>query len=158
MSDKSPITLIGKAQLEEELKNLLGVERPSVIKAIEEARAHGDLSENAEYDAAKEKQALVEARINNVQGKLAAAEVVDVSSLESDKIIFGAHVELLDMDTDKKVNYQIVGEDEADVKLGKISIFSPLARSIIGKKKGDFVEFATPAKEREFEILKFEFK
>jgi len=152
------MTVGGKARLEAELKNLLQVERPAVIRAIEEARGHGDLSENADYDAAKERQAFVEARIAEIQGKLANAEVVDTATLKSDKVIFGAHVELLDCETDDKFTYQIVGEDESDVKSGKISVFSPLARSLIGKVVKDIVELKSPKGEKEFEILKIFYK
>ncbi|MBX7230826.1 MAG: transcription elongation factor GreA [Bdellovibrionales bacterium] len=158
MTDRQPMTLAGKAKLENELKNLLHSERPSVIRAIEEARGHGDISENADYDAAKERQAFVEARIAEVQGKLANAEVVDTSLLKSNTIIFGAFVMLEDCETNEKLEYQIVGEDEASVKEGRISIFSPLARSLIGKKKGDYVEMKTPKGERELEVLNFYFK
>lgn len=158
MSDRQPMTLQGKVKLEAELKRLLQEERPQVIKAIEDARSNGDLSENADYDAAKERQAFVEARISEIQGKLANAEVVDTSTLSSDRIIFGATVKLCDLETDEEVTYQIVGEDEADVKSGKISVFSPLARSMIGKKVGDAIEFRSPKGEREFEVLSFSFK
>ena len=152
------MTLQGKEKLEAELKRLLSVERPDVIKAIEEARGHGDLSENADYDAAKERQAFVESRIADIQTKLANAEVIDIASIKSNTITFGATVQLLDLDSEEKVSYQIVGEEEADVKNGRISIFSPLARSIIGKKKGDVVEFKSPKGEKEFEVLNFSFK
>lgn len=135
MTTKQPMTVLGKAKLEEELRNLKQVERPAVIKAIEVARGHGDLSENADYDAAKERQAFIESRIAEIQGKIADSQVIDPSSLSSETIIFGAHVELLDLESEEKVTYQIVGEDEANVKMGKISVFSPLARSIIGKKR-----------------------
>jgi transcription elongation factor GreA len=155
---KQPMTIPGKARLEEELKQLVQVERPNVIKAIEEARSNGDLSENADYDAAKERQGFIEARIADIQNKIANSEVIDVTALNSDKIIFGAHVVLEDLEVNEEVSYQIVGEDEADVKNGKISVFSPLARSIIGKKKGDIVEFKTPKSEKEFEVKKFFFK
>lgn len=158
MSDRQPMTLAGKAKLEAELKNLVHVERPNVIKAIEEARGHGDISENADYDAAKDRQAMIEGRIAEIQGKLANAEVVDTAQLESSKIIFGATVELQDLENDEKVAYQIVGEDESDVKHGKISVFSPIARSLIGKKKGDIIEFKSPKGEKEFEVLNFFFK
>lgn len=158
MSDRQPMTVQGKAKLEQELKNLITVERPAIIKAIEEARGHGDISENADYDAAKDRQGLIEGRIAEVQGKLANAEVVDISTLQSSTIIFGATVDLQDLDSDEEVTYQIVGEDEADVKAGKVSIFSPLARSLIGKKKGDIIEFKTPKGEKEFEVLNFSFK
>lgn len=158
MSDRQPMTLAGKAKLESELKNLIHNDRPNVIKAIEEARGHGDISENADYDAAKDRQALIEGRIAEIQGKLANAEVVDTASLKSPNIIFGATVELQDLETDDKVKYQIVGEDESDVKQGKVSVFSPIARSLIGKKKGDVIEFRSPKGEKEFEILNFYFK
>ena len=158
MSDKVPMTVIGKEKLESELKDLMQNQRPAVIKAIEEAREHGDLSENADYDAAKEKQAFVEARISDIQGKLANAEVIDTKVINSEKVTFGAHVVLLDLDSDEQSEYQIVGEDEADVKEGKISVYSPLARSIIGRSKGDEIEFKSPKGEKEYEIVKFYFK
>ncbi len=157
-TDKLPITVQGKAKLEEELKRLIHVERPNVIKAIEEARAHGDISENAEYEAAKERQAMIEGRIGEIQGMLAGAEVIDPSQIKSDKIVFGATVELLDLETDEEVTYQIVGVDEADVKEGKISILSPLARSLIGKTKGDVVQVKSPKGEKEYEVLNFYFR
>ena len=157
-SDRQPMTVAGKAKLEAELKHLLHVERPSTIKAIEEARGHGDISENADYDAAKERQGFLEARIAEIQGKIANAEVVDPTQLKSNTIIFGAHVELQDCETDEKVTYQIVGEDESDVKQGKISVFSPMARSLIGKGKGDIIELRSPKGEREFEVLSFFFR
>ncbi len=157
-SDTQPMTIGGKAKLEAELKQLLQVERPSVIKAIEEARSNGDLSENADYDAAKERQGFIEARIGEIQSKIANAQTVDTSKLQSDKIIFGAHVELLDLDTDEEKTYQIVGEDEANASSGLISIFSPLARQMIGKKAGDVIELNTPRGEKEFEVIKFYFK
>src|SRR6476659_1381100 len=125
MQNALPITLRGKQKLETELKTLLQVERPSVIKAIEHARSQGDLSENAEYDAAKERQGWIEARIAEIQHQLAGAEIVDTKTLKGDKAVFGASVILEDVETDKKVTYQIVGVDEADVKEGKISILSP---------------------------------
>src|ERR1700751_2941445 len=115
-SDRQPMTIAGRAKLESELKHLITVERPDVIRAIEEARGHGDISENADYDAAKERQAFLESRISEIQAKLANAEVVDTSSLKSARIIFGAHVELQDLESEEKVKYQIVGEDESDVK------------------------------------------
>ena len=157
-TDKLPITIHGKEMLEKELKRLLHEERPRIIKAIEEARAHGDISENAEYDAAKERQALVEGRIAEIQGKIAGAEVVDTSQLKSDRIVFGAHVDIKDVETDEKVSYQIVGVDEADVKQGKISILSPLARSLIGKKVGDNVQVKGAKAEKEYEVIRFQFK
>ena len=138
-SDRQPMTLAGKAKLETELKNLIQVERPAIIRAIEEARGHGDISENADYEVAKERQAFVEARIAEIQGRIVNAEVVDTAALKSNTIIFGAVVELQDCETEDKMSYQIVGEDESDVKNGKISIFAPLARSLIGKKTGDII-------------------
>jgi len=158
MSDRQPMTIAGKAKLEMELKQLIHEDRPAVIKAIEEARGHGDISENADYDAAKDRQAMIEGRIAEIQGKLANAEVVDIATLQSSKIIFGATVELQDLENDEKVKYQIVGEDESDVKMGKVSVYSPIARSLIGKKKGDVIEFRSPKGEKEFEVLNFFFK
>ena len=157
-NDRQPMTTAGKAKLESELKHLLQVERPDTIRAIEEARGHGDISENADYDAAKERQAFVEARIAEIQTKLANAEVVDTTTLKSSTIVFGAHVDLEDCESSEKLSYQIVGEDESDVKNGKISVFSPMARSLIGKKVGDIIELRSPKGEREFEVLKFFFK
>ena len=158
MTERQPMTVIGKSQLETELKHLLQVERPQVIKAIEEARSNGDLSENADYDAAKERQGFIEARIAEIQGKLVGAEVIDTSQLKSDRIIFGAVVEVCDLDTDETSKYQIVGEDEANVREGKISVFSPLARSLIGKRAGDIIEVRSPKGEREIEIISFSFR
>ncbi len=157
-NSKIPITRRGKDMLEAELKKLLSVDRPAVIKAIEEARDHGDLSENAEYDAAKEQQALLEGRINDIQGKLAGADVIETGSLSGDRVIFGAHVEILDLESDETSKYQIVGIDEADVKSGYISVLSPLSRALIGKKEGDVVVVNSPSGEREYEIIKVEFK
>ena len=158
MPDNLPLTIRGKKLLEEELRRLLHEERPSVIRAIEEARAQGDISENAEYDAAKERQALVEGRIQEVQAKLAGVEVVDPSKIVSDRIVFGASVTVLDRDSEEEATYQIVGVDEADVKQGYISILSPLARSLIGKKKGDEVLVKSPKGDKEYEIINFSFK
>jgi transcription elongation factor GreA len=157
-ADRLPITIHGKAKLEEELRRLTYTERPNIIKAIEEARSHGDISENAEYEAAKERQGLIEGRIGEINGQLAGAEVVDVSLIKSDKIVFGASVELKDLDSDELVSYQIVGVDESDVKQGKISILSPLARSLIGKSTGDTVQVKSPKGEKEFEVRKFHYK
>lgn len=157
-SEKMPMTILGKAMLEQELKKLMHEERPSVIKAIEEARSHGDISENAEYDAAKERQALIEGRIADIQTKIALAEVVDIKSIKSDKIVFGATVHIKDVDTDEESKYQIVGVDEANVKLGKISILSPLARALIGKKKGDSAIVQSPKGDKEYEIQSFKFE
>ncbi len=156
--DVLPITLRGKHKLEAELRNLMQVERPAVIKAIESAREQGDLSENAEYDAAKERQAWIEGRINDIQGQLAGAEVIDTSGLAADRVVFGATVLLNDNENDAEVTYQIVGVDEADVKEGKISIISPLARALIGKKVGDLVEVRTPNTDREYEVVKIDFQ
>jgi transcription elongation factor GreA len=154
MKDVLPITQFGKALLEEELKRLLQEERPSVIRAIEAARENGDISENADYDAAKERQAWIEARIGEIQGQLAGAEVVDTSKLTGDKVVFGASVVLADLAEDKDVTYQIVGTAESDVTKGKVSIISPLARALVGKKAGDTVEVKAPHSDKEYEIKK----
>ena len=151
------MTIEGKKFLEEELKRLVHKERPQVIQAIEEARAHGDLSENADYDAAKERQAYVEAKISEINGKLAAAQVVDVSTIKSDKITFGAHVVLYNSDEEKNVKYQIVGEDESDAKKGRLSVASPLGKQLIGRKKGDLFELKTPKGEKEYKVVDFYF-
>lgn len=156
--DRLPITKRGKELLEAELKQLLYTERPSVIKAIEEARSHGDISENAEYDAAKERQALVEGRILDIQGKIAGVEVVDPATIKSENIVFGATMTLLDTETEEQVTYQIVGVDEADVKSGLVSILSPIARAAIGKKKGDTILVRSPKGEKEYEVVHFEYK
>ncbi len=159
MSDQVlPLTVRGKKLLEDELRRLMHEERPSVIKAIEEARAQGDISENAEYEAAKERQAMVEGRILEVQSKLAGAEVIDPSKITNEKIVFGATVTLLDRDTEEEVTYQIVGVDEADAKNGLISIMSPLARSVIGKKDGDEVLVKSPKGDKEYEVVSFLYK
>jgi transcription elongation factor GreA len=155
--DLLPITLKGKIALETELKKLIFEERPNVIKAIEEARAHGDISENAEYDAAKERQGMIEGRIGEIQYKISGAEVVDTSLIKSDKIVFGATVEIHDVEDDKKITYQIVGVDEADVKNGKISVLSPIARAMIGKKVGDGFTVQSPKGDKDFEVLSFKF-
>ncbi|MBC7753482.1 MAG: transcription elongation factor GreA [Moraxellaceae bacterium] len=155
--DLLPITLKGKVALETELKKLIFEERPAIIKAIEEARAHGDISENAEYDAAKERQGMIEGRIGEIQYKISGAEVVDTSLIKSDKIVFGATVEIHDVEEDKKIIYQIVGVDEADVKNGKISVLSPIARSMIGKKVSDAFTVQSPKGDKDFEVLSFKF-
>ncbi len=155
--DKLPMTAYGKSLLDAELKRLLHEERPSVIKAIEEARAQGDISENAEYDAAKERQGMIEGRIAELQTKIATAEIINPAEIKSDRIVFGATVSLLDLETDDKVTYQIVGIDEADVKQGKVSIMSPIARALIGKKAGDVVLVHSPKGEREYEVISFKF-
>lgn len=155
--DVLPITLKGKLALEAELKKLIFEERPAVIKAIEEARAHGDISENAEYDAAKERQGMIEGRIGEIQYKISGGEVIDPSTIKSDRIVFGATVEILDIDEDQKVTYQIVGVDEANVKEGRISILSPLARALIGKKTADVVTVQSPKGDKDYEIISFKF-
>ncbi|GAB3627131.1 transcription elongation factor GreA [Pandoraea terrae] len=149
-----PLTKRGAEQLREELHRLKTVERPSVITAIAEARAQGDLSENAEYDAAKEKQGFIEGRIQDLESKLSAAQIIDPSSLEADgRVVFAATVELEDLENGGKVNYQIVGDDEADLDLGKVSVSSPIARALIGKYAGDVAEVQAPGGIREYEII-----
>lgn len=155
--DKIPMTVGGYRALEDEIQHLKMVERPTVIKMIEEARAHGDLSENAEYHAAKERQAFIEGRVMDLEDKLSRAEVIDVTKLSGKTVKFGATVTLADEDTDTKVKYQIVGDLEADAKRGRISISSPIARALIGKSAGDTVEVAAPGGARSYEILKVQF-
>lgn len=151
---KFPITLRGAEMLREELKRLKTVDRPAVVAAIAEARSHGDLSENAEYDAAKERQGFIEGRIAEVEGKLGNAQIIDPKSLDADgRVVFGATVDLEDTDEGETVTYQIVGDDEADIKQNKISLNSPVARALIGKFAGDVVEVQTPGGRREYEIL-----
>lgn len=151
---KVPITLRGAELLKAELHRLKTVERPAVVAAIAEARSHGDLSENAEYDAAKERQGFIEGRIAEVEGKLGNAQIIDPKSLDADgRVVFGATVELEDTDEGTTVTYQIVGDDEADIKQNKISLNSPVARALIGKFGGDVVEVQTPGGRREYEIL-----
>lgn len=152
MMEKVPMTADGYNAMIDEVKHLKSVERPRIIRAIEEARAHGDLSENAEYHAAKEAQGWNEARVAELEDKISRAEVIDVSKLSGDTVKFGAKVTLIDEDTEAKVMYQIVGDTEADVKKGRISISSPIARAIIGKRKGDSVEVATPGGGKSYEI------
>lgn len=156
--DKLPMTIRGKALLDAELKKLLLEERPSVILAIEEARAQGDISENAEYEAAKERQAMIEGRIAEIQGKLAGADVIDTSQIKADRIVFGAVVKIVDTESEEEFQYQIVGVDESDVKNGMISILSPLARALIGKKESDTVTVQSPKGDKEFEIISFQYK
>ncbi len=151
--EKVPMTAAGHEALIEEIKHLKTVERPRIIRAIQEARAHGDLSENAEYHAAKEQQGYTEARVAELEDKLSRAEVIDVSKLSGDSVKFGATVTLVDEDTDEESVYQIVGELEADVKAGRISITSPIARALIGKSVGDSVEVNTPGGGKSYEIL-----
>src|SRR5881275_786397 len=156
--DKIPMSGAGYTTLENELKHRQQVERPRIIQQITDARTHGDLSENAEYHAAKEQQSLNEGRIAELEDRLARAEVIDVSKLSGDTITFGATVTLVDEDTDKKAVWQIVGEPEADAKKGKISITSPLARALVGKKKGAQVEVVTPGGAKAYEITKVEWR
>ena len=156
--EKIPMTAAGYAVLETELKHRQQVERPRIIQQITDARTHGDLSENAEYHAAKESQSLNEGRIAELEDKLARAEVIDVSKLSGDTIKFGATVTLIDEDTDEKVKYKIVGDFEASVREGKISISSPIARALIGKAKNDTAEVTTPKGARSYKILKIEWK
>jgi transcription elongation factor GreA len=154
MSVKYPITLRGAEMLRVELQRLKSVDRPAVIAAIAEARSHGDLSENAEYDAAKERQGFLEGRIKDIEGKLGNAQIIDPASLDADgRVVFGSTVELEDMDSGDTVTYQIVGDDEADIKVAKISLNSPVARALIGKFAGDIAEVQTPGGKREYEIL-----
>ena len=156
--EKIPMTSAGYKALEEEIKFLKSVERPRIIKAIAEARAHGDLSENAEYHAAKEQQGLNESRVAELEDKISRADVIDVSKLSGDSVKFGATVTLVDEDTEEEVVYQIVGEVEADVKQGRVSVTSPIARALIGKTEGDSVEVNTPGGGKSYEILNVEFK
>jgi transcription elongation factor GreA len=149
-----PLTARGAAKLQEELKRLKSIERPRVIQAIAEARAHGDLRENAEYHAAKEQQGFIEGRIKEIESKLAHAEIIDVTRLHaSGRVVFGATVDLLDEDDGSEITYQIVGEDEADIKQGLISINSPIARAMIGKQEGDSIRVQTPGGGRSYEIV-----
>lgn len=153
-----PITAKGKEQLNEELKKLLSEDRPAVVKAIEEARDHGDLKENAEYHAAKERQGFIEARIKHLKAVIASAQVIDPAELNYEHIVFGATVELVDIDSEEEKTYQIVGEDEADIAKGKISINSPLARALIGKHEGDEVDVRTPKGKTSYEVGKIQYK
>jgi transcription elongation factor GreA len=156
--EKVPMTIEGFKKLEEELHRLKSVERPRIIQQISDAREHGDLSENAEYHAAKEAQGLNEARVAEVEDKLSRAEVIDVTKLSGDTVKFGATVTLEDEDSGEKVKYKIVGDSEANVREGKVSISSPIARALISKSKGDSAEVTTPKGSRSYEILKIEFK
>ncbi len=151
---KIPLTVTGAEKLREELHRLKTVDRPSVVAAIAEARSHGDLSENAEYDAAKERQGFIEGRIAEVEGKLSNAQIIDPALLDADgRCVFGATVEMEDQDSGDSVTYQIVGEDEADIKNGKISVNSPVARALIGKYAGDIAQVQAPGGIREYEII-----
>ncbi|MDP3533739.1 MAG: transcription elongation factor GreA [Alphaproteobacteria bacterium] len=155
--EKIPMTVLGFAMLQDELKRLKTIERPSVIEALIEARSHGDLSENAEYDAAKERQGFVEGRIADIEDKLRRADVIDTELLSGDIVTFGATVKLADEETDEQTTYKIVGVDEADIKSGKISYTSPVAKGLIGKKIGENVIVTTPRGVRSFEILSIKF-
>lgn len=155
--EKVPMTSGGHLALQAELKRRQSEDRPRIVDAIAEARAHGDLSENAEYHAAKEQQSLNEGRINELEDVLARAEVIDVSKMSGDTVKFGATVMLADEETDEEKHYQIVGDQEADVSAGKISISSPIARALIGKEEGDSVEVAAPGGARAYEILKIQY-
>ena len=157
MSDRVPMTQSGLSRLKAELKRLKNVERPKIVKEIGEARSHGDLSENAEYHAAKEKQSHVEGRILQVEHWIASAEVIDVTKHAGDKVIFGATVRMSDSDSGDEVKYRIVGELEADLKQGKISVTSPIARALIGRQEGDAVTVQTPGGSRQYEIQAIEF-
>ncbi|HEX7074490.1 MAG TPA: transcription elongation factor GreA [Hyphomicrobiaceae bacterium] len=157
-TERVPMTIEGYKQLEAELHRLKSVERPRIIQAIAEARSHGDLSENAEYHAAKEAQGMNEAKVAELEDKLSRAEVIDPSTLSGDTVKFGATVTLVDEDTEEQVKYQIVGEFEANVREGRISIGSPIARALIGKSKGESVEVTTPKGSRSYEIVSVEFK
>jgi len=151
---KIPMTVEGAARLKAELQRLKSVERPKVISAIAEARSHGDLSENADYDAAKERQGFIEGRIAEIEHKLAGAQVIDPTTIDADgRVVFGATVEIEDSDSGERSAYQIVGDDEADIKHGKISINSPIARALIGKTEGDVADVQAPGGLRNYEIL-----
>jgi transcription elongation factor GreA len=148
------MTVRGAEALRQELNELKTVARPKVIAAIAEARAHGDLKENAEYHAAREQQSFIEGRIKDIEGKLSNAQIIDVSTVNAGgRVVFGATVDVLDLETDEEHSYQIVGEDEADIRHGRISVTSPIARALIGKSEGDEVEIQVPGGKREFEIL-----
>lgn len=157
MTVRVPMTQAGEARLREELQKLKSVDRPRVIAAIADAREHGDLKENAEYHAAREQQSFIEGRIQEIESKLSAAQVIDVTTIENTgKVIFGVTVDLMNVDTEEQVVYQICGEDEADIKAGKISISSPIARALIGKNEGDIVAIRVPSGTVEYEIEKVE--
>ena len=155
--NREPLTHEGAERLREELQQLKKVERPAIIVAIAEARAHGDLKENAEYHAARERQSFIEGRVGILEDRIARAEVIDVTSLDGDTVKFGATVTVADEDTDEEITYQIVGEIEADIKEGRLSIGAPLSRALIGKDVGESVEVSTPAGEKGYEILKVKF-
>lgn len=158
MSDRIPMTVTGHEKLKEELKRLKTEDRRKISAEIEVARAHGDLKENSEYHAAKEKQSFIEGRIQDLDDRLARAQVIDVSRLTGDRVVFGAYVTFVDADSEEKSTYQIVGDDEADLKANKISISSPFARQLIGKNEGDEVEIRSPKGNRTVEIVSVQFK
>ena len=158
MADRVPMTKAGEESLRAELKTLKSEDRPRVIAAIADAREHGDLKENAEYHAAREQQSFIEGRIQEIEGKLGASQVIDVTAMENTgKVIFGTTVHLVNMDTDEEVSYKIVGEDEADIKAGKLSISSPIARALVGKNEGDVVAVRIPSGTVEYEIAEVEY-
>lgn len=157
MTDKVPMTADGYDQMQDELKHLKSVERPAVIVAIAEAREHGDLSENAEYHAARERQSFIEGRVAELEDKISRAQIIDPTKLSGDTVKFGATVTVVDEDTDEKTTYQIVGEAEADVKNGRIAVTSPIARALIGKQVSDSIEVATPKGAKAYEILKVKY-
>lgn len=156
--DRIPMTPEGYEKLKEELERLIKIERPAIIKAIAEARAHGDLSENAEYHAAREKQSFIEGRIQELQAKLSRAQVIDPSKINHDKVAFGAKVRVLDLETEEEKEFHLVGPDEADVKNGKISITSPVGKALIGKEVGEEVIIKAPAKTLNYEIISISFE
>jgi transcription elongation factor GreA len=156
--EKIPMTVRGKRMLDEELKQLMTVDRPTIIKAIEVARGHGDLSENADYSAAKERQGFIEGRIQEINGKLARAQIIDPTAIKSEKVVFGATVTIEEQDSGKKVTYSIVGVDEADAKSGKIGITSPIARALIGKAEGDEVVVHAPKGQVRYDIIKIAYE
>ena len=158
MMDKVPMTAAGFQRLQDDLKHLKGSERPAIIRAIAEAREHGDLSENAEYHAARERQSFIEGQIGEIEDRISRAEVIEASKLSGNTVKFGATVTLVDEDTDEEVTYQLVGEFEADINAGLLSITSPLARALIAKTIGDNIEVTTPGGSKAYEILKIEFK
>ena len=155
--EKVPMTAAGYSRLQEELKHLKSVERPAVIRAIAEAREHGDLSENAEYQAARERQSFIEGRVMEIEDRISRAEVIDVTALSGDSVKFGATVKLADEDTDQEATYQIVGQDESDIKAGRLSVTAPLARGLIGKSVGDVVEVTTPNGSKSYEVMEIRF-
>ena len=157
MAETVPMTPEGHRRLQEEVKNLIRVERPKVIQDIAEARAHGDLSENAEYDAAKERQGFVEGRISEINGKMSHAQIIDITEIDSDKIIFGATVKLFDVESESEVTYRIVGQDEANIKQGLISINSPVAKALIGHRIDDEVHIKVPSGMRIYEIINIQY-